>query len=144
MNEPRQTTAVPEGSGDWGPQASWQGYAVTALGGWSTQETDQCGQMTWFLKTGRNPEIKEQNNLGQIDKTCEVEPGPSVSPLATREKVHRRWNLKLFLVWSGLLPKPHQFPLLLVLSLPVTQQTRRLVESTGSTASHLAQILTVT
>ena len=48
--------------------------------------------------------------------------------------------------WSGLgfFPKPHQFPLLLVLSLPVTQQTRHLVESTGSTASQLAQILTVT
>lgn len=94
-----------EGSGDWGPQASWKGYAVTALGGWSTQETDQCGQMTWFLKTDWNPEIKEQNSLGQIDKTCRWTLATSVSPLATREKVHRHWNQKLFLIWSGLLPQ---------------------------------------
>lgn len=138
-----QTTAVLRQWELERPQASQKGHAVTALGGWSTQETDQGGQMTWFLKTGWHPEIKEQNNLGQIDKTCRWNLATSVSPLASREKVHRHWNLELFLVWSGLLPQapPVSTPFSPTSSSHWANQA--FVESTGSTASHLAQILTV-
>lgn len=94
-----------EGSGELETTASWKGHAVTARGGWSRQETDQCGQIAWFLKTGCNPEIKERNNLGQTAKTCRWNLATSVLPLAYREKVHRHWNRKLLLVCSGLLPQ---------------------------------------
>ena len=143
-NEPRGRQQQCWGSGNWSPQASQKGRAVTALGGWSTQETDQGGQMTWFLKTGWHPEIKEQNNLGQIDKTCRWNLASSVSPLASREKVHRHWNLELFLVWSGLLPQAPPVPTPFSLTSSSHWAIQAFVESTGSTASHLAQILTVT
>lgn len=62
-------------------------------------------------------------------------------PLTYREKSTRTgtWSLS----WSGLgfFPKPYEFPLLLALPLQFTEQTRGLVESMGSRASRLAQIL---